>query len=354
MTRKISAPALFLLFCLLAGSSALGLEQGARGQINQDITRPDHWRRIVTRSSFPLGEKMEIDNLGDQPLYQVSFGAYPSMDGSTIALPMVTEFARQHLTLGEEDLMGFVFLSTTHKAYEHLIGREANGSPLIPSWFASMDPTHPVDLIVATEPSRDELDLAEQRGVTLIKKPVCHDAFVLITHADNPVTSLTAEQIQRIYTGQITRWSQVGGLDEPIAAYQRELNSGSQTAMENLVMQGLPFDGAKPNHVISGMVDLVKRVGDYENGRSSIGYTYRYYIDTLYKDEGIKTLAIDGVAPTDENIRSGAYPFSTYYYGVIRAGEEQWAGGLFLDWMLSEEGQRCIQQAGYISMAALE
>jgi len=89
-------------------------------------------------------------------------------------------------------------------------------------------------------------------------------------------------------------------------------------------------------------------VAEYKVYEASIGYTYKFYIDTLYKNENIKILRIEGISPDEENIRAGRYPFTTCYYGVIRAGDENSSGGRFLDWMLSAEGQRCIKQAGYI------
>ena len=98
------------------------------------------------------------------------------------------------------------------------------------------------------------------------------------------------------------------------------------------------------------MGELVDAVAEYENETASLGYTYRYYIDTLYKNDNIKTIAVDGIAPTDDNIRSGAYPFTTNYYGVIREGDEEEIGGQFLEWILSDEGQKCVAQAGYIPM----
>jgi phosphate transport system substrate-binding protein len=334
---------------MLAG--ALG--QGSWELINQTLTRPEDWKQIVTDSVFQLGEKTEIGSQGGQTLYEMKFGTYPSIDGSTVSVPMVMEFARQHLLLPEEELKGFSFLSTTHTAYEHLILREPNGSALLPSQNAAMDENHPVDILIATEPSDEELALAAQNGVTFVKKPVCFDAFVFIIHKDNPVDNLTVEQIQKIYTGEITNWRDLGGPDEAILAYQRSKNSGSQTAMENLVMKGLPLAAAQPNFVTGDMEGLVKRVGDYENGKGSIGYTYKFYIDTLYRSDDIKVLSVNNIAPAPENLRNGTYPFTTSYYGVIRAGEEQKAGGLFLDWMLSKEGQECIAQAGYIPMTEL-
>jgi len=291
-----------------------------------------------------------VGTVGGQAVYEMPFGAYPSLDGSTVAVPMAMEFARQHLDLPDADVESFVFFSTTHHAYEHLIQKTPNGAALIPSEAAAMDAAHPVDLILATEPSEEERAMAAEYGVTLVMKPVCHDAFVFITHADNPIDNLSLDQIRRIYAGEITNWREVGGHDAPIMAYQREENSGSQTAMEQLVMQGAEMDGARPNYVTEGMSDLIKRVGQYENSLSSLGYTYLYYIEALYKGEPIKTIRVDGVEPTPENVRSGAYPFSTYYYGVFRQGEEKAAGGLFLDWILSEEGQQCVRQAGYIAL----
>ena len=353
MWRRIGA--IIVCVCCLLGMNVVPAQsEGAWGQINQDLQRPETWERIVVDSGFALGEGKEITMGSGETFYDLSFGTYPSIDGSTVSVPMVMEFARQHLSLPESDLQGFVFLSTTHYAYEHLIGKRPNGSAMVQSLNAAMDENHPVDLIIVTGPSPEELALAEENGVILVQKPVCYDAFVFITHKDNPVDSLTVEQIQKIYTGEITNWKEVGGQDAKIAPYQREPNSGSQTAMEGLVMQGQPMDAAEPNYVVGSMEGLVRRVGNYENSEASLGYTYLYYIDTLYKDSGIKTLAIDGIAPTEENLRSGAYPFTTNYYGVIRGGEEEGVGGRFLDWMLSEEGQRCIAQAGYIPMEPIQ
>lgn len=343
--RKWSRVILLTMCMVLLAGAALAEAIGSWGQINQQLPRAEGWQAIVAESAFPLGEKSRLEGTD---FYRQSFGAYPSIDGSTVSVPMAMEFARQHLGLPEDDLAGFVFLSTTHYAYENLILKRANGAAQIPSQFAAMDETHPVDLILVTAPSDDELNLARENGVTLVQKPVCYDAFVFITHKDNPVKSLTVEQIQRIYAGEITNWKEIGGEDAQILAYQREPNSGSQTAMEKLVMQGKPLSGAQPTWVTGGMEGLVRRVGDYENKNGSLGYTYKYYIDTLYKSDDIKTLAVDGVEPTNENLRSGAYPFTTQYFGVIRAGDEGQPGGLFLDWILSDEGQRCVEQAGYI------
>jgi phosphate transport system substrate-binding protein len=102
--------------------------------------------------------------------------------------------------------------------------------------------------------------------------------------------------------------------------------------------------------IAEGMGMLVDVVGEYENSQASIGYTYKYYIDTLYKNENIKVLKVNGVSPENENLKNKTYPFTTNYYGVIRKEDEQNTAGNFLKWMLSSEGQKCIEQAGYISL----
>jgi len=351
--------AVFLCAALFAGCSLLEDNNrvpdktGSWGQISETIQRGEDWQQIVSDSEFALGEtyvkgQWYIGENETEDYYGIGFGTYPNLDGSTVAVPMAAEFARQHLGFSDEDANSMSMFYTTHEAYVHLITKSSNASAMIQSTGTFLDDTHPVDLIIATEPSYEELALAKEKGVTLVTKPVCYDAFVFITHKDNPVDSLTEEQIQKIYAGEITNWSEVGGDDLPIAAYQREENSGSQTAMLNLVMKGVPMMPPPTVRIVMGMGGLIDVVAEYQNDGISIGYTYKYYIDALYKNDNIKVLSVEGLSPSEENLRSGAYLYTTAYYGVIRGGEEKAAGGKFLTWMLSLEGQQCIQQAGYL------
>ena len=135
----------------------------------------------------------------------------------------------------------------------------------------------------------DELNTANNNGIELIVKPICYDSFVFITHVNNPIDSLSVEQVQKIYSGEITNWSQVGGNNEEIVAFQREVGSGSQTAMEELVMTGLEMMEAPMGWRIGGMGYLIdKFTAEYRNAPQSIGYTYKYYVDRLYISPDIK------------------------------------------------------------------
>ena len=344
--KQMIVLALAIMVCAACGSALAS--SGSYASITEDLRPIDGWKQIVTTSPFSLGDKTQMGDINGIPIYEIGYGTYPSIDGSTVSVPMAMEFARQHLGLSEDDLYSFVFLNTTHAAYENLILRQPNPAPKIPSQNAKMDPARPVDIMIGTEPSDEELALASNNGVTLVTVPVCMDAFVFIVNADNPVSNLTIDQIKAIYQGKITDWSEVGGNPGSIAAYQRPKNSGSQTAMENLVMNGEEMAGAQPNYISSGMEGLVQAVGEYDNGAGALGYTYLYYLNKLVDSGHIKTIAVNGVSPTVENIQSKAYPFTTYYYSSYRAGEPDTVAKDFTDWMISAEGQACIKQAGYI------
>jgi len=282
---------------------------------------------------------------------------YPNIDGSTVMIPMAMEFARQHLGMTTEQAERLCYFTTTHYAYQFLCEKNNHCIYQLVDFFGVdksgyWDTGRPLDLVLGTAPGDEEFKIAKKYGVTFVQKPVCRDAFVFITGKDNPVDSLTLEQVRGIFSGKITNWSEAGGPDAQIAAYQREPGSGSQTGMEQLVMRGVPMADPKMTLVqtIYSMGALVDAVAEYENSAASIGYSYRYYIDNQYSNENIKQLKIEGVAPTDENIIGGTYPLSVNYYGVIRQGEETGPGGLFLDWIRGDEGQACVKQAGYIPL----
>ncbi len=322
--------------------------------INQLIIDEKDWQKFVTETPFKIEQTGGI--IADYGWLQNPLaygkGTYPHIDGSTVCVPLAIEFARQHLGFTGEQAKEFVDFSTTHHAYEQLISGEWDDFRAIVETedIAYCIETGKTDLFLGTEPSDAELSMAMELGVELSKEPICYDAFVFITHKDNPVETLTVQQIKDIYSGKITNWKDVGGKDEKIRAFQREANSGSQTAMENLVMGGADLIDPIEVKVVEGMGMLVDAVAEYQNETASIGYTYRYYIDNLYKNDKIKTIAVEGVSPTDDNIRSRVYPFTTNYYAVINKNGRSETAEQFRQWILSEEGQRCVKQAGYITI----
>ena len=197
--------------------------------------------------------------------------------------------------------------------------------------------------------------LAKKKGVELEVIPVVKEGFVFYVNSKNPVNDLTTEQIQKIYTGETTNWIEVGGDDEKIVAYQRPVNSGSQTGMLSLVMKGFNLMQAPKENLIESMQEIINLVSSYENGKNSIGYSYFYYATTMFQtiDEtvasNIKLLGVDGIKPNNQTIKDDSYPFTTAYYIVInKADAEDSASKILANYLLSDRGQKVAEEAGYV------
>ncbi len=281
-------------------------------------------------------EKLQLEQAKElemtKQLYTLE--TYPKVDASLATQPLtnalIKDFTKQDVNVDE---LGY---SNTHPAYLKLINDE-------------------VDLIVVTEPSQEELDLAAEKGVELEVIPVVKEGFVFYVNSNNKVDNLTIEQIQKIYTGEITNWKEVGGSDENIIPYQRPVNSGSQTGMLSLVMKGLNLMTAPKEHLVETMSEIINLVSNYNNGKNAIGYSYYYYATTMFKaiDEtvasNIKMLGIDGVKPNNQSIKDSTYPFTTAYYIVLNKKDGPDSPARILaNQFLSERGQKVAEEAGYV------
>ncbi len=193
-----------------------------------------------------------------------------------------------------------------------------------------------VDIAICAAPSEEQLAYAEENGVELVFTPIGRDAFVFLVNQNNPVDNLTTDQLRRIYAGEYTNWSQVGGDNTHIAVLQRNAGSGSQSALLN-------FMGDTP--VKTDYLTFMGR---------SIGFSFRFYVEDMMGEDapegGVKMLSLDGVYPDTENIRSGAYPIVNDFYAVTRKGEANPNVQKFVDWMLSEEGQAIVEGSGYVGI----
>ena len=268
-------------------------------------------------TSFPVITRWTRDN-------------YPRVDGATAMYPMSLEIAKALLGLNDEEAEAFIVHHTTANAYYNLIDRT-------------------VDIIFVSEPSNDILRRAENAGVTFEMAGIGRDGFVFVINQENPVDSLTIEEIQNIYTGEITNWSEVGGENIPILAYQREPNSGSQNLMEKMVMKDLQMAEAPEDLILDTMSGLIDQVASYENSRSALGYSIYLYAKDQYVKDSIKFLSINGVYPTDESIANGSYPLSKIVYAVFREDEPEGSPvRQLVEWLRTEEGQKAVEAGGYV------
>ena len=255
---------------------------------------------------------------------------YPRVDASLAIHPLVDAIAANFLCVDESELDYEYTTSRSSDVYHNLIDGK-------------------VDVIFAAEISPEDEAYAREKGVELKIIPATASAFVFIVNSENPVDGLTFEQIQDIYTGKITNWSQVGGVDADIIPYQRPTGSGSQTAMLSLVMKDKKIMEPPTTQLQMEMGELVDAIADYDNAADAIGYSYFYYVNTMYKRDTIKMLAVDGVAPSIETIKNGEYPIFTNGFIVLRADEpDDSPASKWVDAVLGKRGSHIIEAKGYV------
>jgi len=168
---------------------------------------------------------------------------------------------------------------------------------------------------------------------------IARDGLTIIVHPDNPISNLSIKQVQDIYAGVITNWAQVGGNDAKIHIITREEGSGTRSAFEDLIMDGVEIDPRSIVQDSNGTVRLL--TGDDPN---AIGY-----ISLGLVDEQVKAMWLDGVEPTHENVVNGTYNISRPFLFVSN-GEPTGDVKLFIDYVLSEEGKALLNAEGLVTI----
>jgi phosphate transport system substrate-binding protein len=205
------------------------------------------------------------------------------------------------------------------------------------------------DMIFMLQPSEKQLQKAENRGCGLVITPIGYEAFVFFVSTVNPVDELSLDQIRDIYSKKITRWNELGGKNERILPFQRPEGSGSQTAMLR-VMGNMPMAPPLQEEFRILMGAIVADVADYRNYGNAIGFSFRYYVEGLFKHDGVKLLKINGVAPTVENIQNGTYPLIGELVIISRADNTNPNVVKLTEWFLSPQGQQLIRDVGYVPL----
>lgn len=265
----------------------------------------------------------------DEPATLALEADLPILDGATALYPVYAAFAQavypeKAYPLYESEVMS----NMTHTAYENLIQGK-------------------VDLIFVAGPSEDQVAAAKRAGKELKLTPIGKEAFVFFVNAKNKVEDLTMDEIRGIYSGELTNWKEVGGKNKAIRAFQRPQDSGSQTALQKL-MGDVPIMDPPVDNVIDLMGGIIDQVSAYTNYNNAIGFTFRFYSTEMVRNDKIRLLAVNGVEPTKETIRSGDYPITSDFYAVT-AGSDNPHIDAFIEWVLSDQGQEIVEKTGYVS-----
>lgn len=281
-----------------------------------------------------------IARLDEPSTLQLDATDLPHMDAATALLPVASAFVTatypedavtvQWDSIAGDDDAVFQYNNTTY-GFEML----AKGV---------------TDVFLGTKAGSEEEQAAAQRGISFAYAPIGREGFVFLVNAQNPVDSLTIQQVKDIYAGRITNWKEVGGNDEPIIPYQRNANSGSQSMMERFMADDALME-ALDRLTSTSMGGLVRSVADYDNGAGAIGYSFRYYATDLVGEYDVKLLAIDGVEPSAENITNSTYPITGDFYAVTREGDDDAALAELVAWMQGSQGQALVRASGYATLS---
>ncbi len=258
---------------------------------------------------------------------------YPKMGGSLAALPLGEALTANALGIERDEASSMlVFEGSTTDNYEALV-----------------DDTF--DIILAYEPSGEALAYAEEKGVKLEFETIGLDALVFITGKENPVENLTTQEIKDIYTGKTTRWSEVGGNDQKILAFQRNKDSGSQTLFDKLINLGDELMEPQSDYIVGSMIGLLEAISGYNGTDEALGYTVYYYLTNMEASTlaTSKLISVDGVMPSNETIANGDYKLVNEFYVVMRADEAQDSPTRILfDWICSSQGREIAENENYV------
>jgi len=311
--------------------SLRGAQGGGRGPYYQRATYPD---TDASTSASPLADVVtatamrvpwlrrvqQVHGIGGAEPDEITLTGLYMTDSWGLA-----EFRMQHYYTG------------THNAWLRLLQHEA-------------------DIIFECRlPSEDERAEIEHLGVEVDARPVAKDAFVFIMNEDAPIDNLTLQQIRDIYTGETTRWSEIGlqaeepeEWDDTIEPWSRNRNSGSQETMISLVMGDAEMLESPGDFVT---YDMHGPFGVLHAKTNAISFTFWSYHHLMLPDRHVKMLAVDGVYPTPDTIADGSYPLVTDTYAAVRASSPSFSPEVRLrNWLLTEQGQRTVKRSGYVPL----
>lgn len=172
---------------------------------------------------------------------------------------------------------------------------------------------------------------------------IAFDALSVIVNPGNKVDRLTREQIEKIYTGEIRNWKEVGGDNEPIVAYSRESSSGTFEFFKEQVMEKKNYAANVLSMPATGAI-----VQSVSQTKGAIGY-----VGMAYETKGIKNISVSYdngktyVAPSLEAAKNKSYPISRpLFYMYDKSNEEKVKA--FVDYAISDEGQKIVAEIGYV------
>ncbi len=193
-----------------------------------------------------------------------------------------------------------------------------------------------------------EREIAVQKKINLVEHVVARDGLAIIVNPANPVADLSLEQLRKIFIGEYTNWKDVGGPDLPIIVLSRESSSGTFVFFQEHVLK--KADYTPRARLLAGTSALVQSVEADQGAIAYVGLAYALDAKTKVKIVGVKsTDDAAAVLPSDETVRAGRYPVARPLY-LYTNGSSSPEVQAFIDFCLSDAGQKIVTETGYISV----
>ena len=184
--------------------------------------------------------------------------------------------------------------------------------------------------------SRSLKDEEKEQGLT--ETVLAYDGIAVIVNPENTVEDLTVEQIAAIYTGEITNWSEVGGIDAEIVLIGRDASSGTRSGFEEIV--GVE-DACQYRQELTSNGDVLTTVA---GNSGAIGYA-----SVATVKDTVKALKVGGVAPNNDTVKDGSYAIQRPFVLVTKEGEAlSETAQSFFDYITSADANEVITAAGVV------
>lgn len=196
------------------------------------------------------------------------------------------------------------------------------------------------DIANSSRPIKDEeLEKAVKRGKAPKANVIAMDGIAVIVNPSNEVSALTRKQLKDIYTGKVSSWASLGGPDKKIVVVSRDSASGTFEAFGELA---LDKQKVRSDALMEASNQAVASVVAQTPG--AIGY-----VGLAYMNKGVKALEIDGVKPSQKTVLKKEYKLSRPLF-MYTNGKPEGDVKAFIDFILSAEGQKLVEEEGYVSL----
>ncbi len=184
-----------------------------------------------------------------------------------------------------------------------------------------------------------EITTARQKGINPVANKVALDGIAIVVNKNNPIDKITLKQVMDIFTGKRANWNELGGPNLAIVPISRDVASGTFEVFKEKALKGAKLSGeaqmlASNKAIASAVTETPGAIG---------------YIGIAYITSEMKVIPLDGIMPSAQTVRNGSYELARPLY-MYTDGKPKGDVKKFIDFLLSNEGQKLVEEVGYIPL----